>query len=275
MACFILGIASQLGLEALISLNKTYMEDTVEIALNGVGKKLRSSFLAGKTSANKLLTVYKRNLKEAERFDGFGLSLFELEMEVKRTHNPLLRQKLAKLVEEYKEKSRCSAKQNELSMKKLQFYLPSALGLGIRKVMKALRKFAKKGDVEARILGTLLEIEFANLYAKKHAALKKVIYERKHILLTRLSKFLCDEGWKCGISSNTGKNAGWIVYVYLPNGTQVSWHCNEYTMLYHFEAIDCSWDGKVCSTLEKLLNYAHENFNIGEPLVEYRTLEAA
>lgn len=92
-----------------------------------------------------------------------------------------------------------------LSLKKLQYYSYSALGMVIRLVMKALRKLARKGDNEARILSLLLDVEFANLYAKKRSALKKVVYERKHILLTKLSKFLYDNGWVCGISSSTGK----------------------------------------------------------------------
>lgn len=247
----------------------------IKDALNGVGKKLRASFLAGKTTEKELLTVYNRNMKEANSFDGYGLSLFELEQEEKGTHNPILRSKLEKLIEEYKEKARCSNAQNALSMKKLQYYSSSALGMGIRQVMKALRKLARKGDNEARILSLLLDVEFANLYAKKRSALKKVIYERKHILLTKLSKFLYDNGWVCGISSRTGKNAGWIVFVYLPDGSQVSWHCNEYSILYYYDDIDCCWDGQICSTLEKLLNYAHKKFNIGEPLVEYCSPAAA
>lgn len=247
----------------------------IKDALNGVGKKLRASFLAGKTTEKELLTVYNRNMKEANCFDGYGLSLFELEQEEKCTHNPLLRNKLEKLIEEYKEKSRCSKMQNALSLEKLKFYLHTALGMGIRKVMKTLRKLAKNGDSEARIIALLLDVEFANLYAKKHSALKEVIYERKCILLKKLSKLLYDKGWVCGISSTTGKNAGWIIYVNLPDSTQISWHGNEYSMLYYYDGIDCKWDGRICSTLEKLLHYAHEKFNIGEPLVEYCSPVAA
>lgn len=247
------------------------MKQTFDInqALNGVGKKLRASFNVGMTTEKEILAVYNHNKKEADTFDGYGWTIFDLIQEEKKTHNPLLRTKLQKLIEEHKEKSRCSSSQNALSMAKLTFYLSTALGIGLRSVLKVLKKIALNGDEEANILCILMHIEFANLMAKKRNNLKKVIYERKHILLEKVSDLLYKNNWKCGISSKTGKNAGYIVYVFLPNGTQLSWHCNEYTMPYFYEDIECGWDGKVCSTLEKLLTYVHYKYKIGEALVPY------
>ena len=69
-----------------------------------------------------------------------------------------------------------------------------------------------------------------------------MIYERKSILLEQLSNLLYETEWKHGISYNTGKNASFIVYIYLPNGTQLSWHCNEYQMMYYYPEIQCEWE---------------------------------
>ena len=113
------------------------------------------------------------------------------------------------------------------------------------------------------VYSTCFETEFANLSAKKFHKLKNVIYERKSILLEELSYLLHDTGWKHGINYNTGKNASYIVYIYLPNGTQLSWHCNEYQMIYYYPEIQCEWDGQVCMTMEKILNYICTRFNIG------------
>ena len=236
---------------------------------DAVGKKVRSMHMSGKISDKELEKMFNRNQKEAESFDGFGWSIFDLIDEEKRTHNPLLRKKLQLLIENHKQKSRCSATQNAISMGKLAFYHDSALGCGIRPVRNYLYKLGERGDVDATILAMLIDIEYANLMAKKRSDKKKVIYERKHMLLEQVSDLLYDNNWRCGISAKTGKNAGWIVYVYLQDGTQLSWHCNEYTMLYCYGDIDCEWDGKACSTLEKLMTYAHLRYNIGKELVLY------
>lgn len=253
------------------------MKQTVNFneVLDGVGKKLRASFKAGKTAEKELIAVFIHNKKEADAFDGYGWSTFDLIQEEKRTHNPLLRAKLQKLIEEHKEKSRCSNRQNALSIAKLDFYKDTALGCGIRSVRNALYKIGAGNDDEATILAMLLDIEFANLMAKKLTGKKEVIYERKHIMLEQVSDLLYDNNWRCGISSKAGKNAGWIIYIYLPDGTQLSWHSNQYTLLYSYEDIDCAFDGRVCTTLEKLLTYAHNKYNIGEMLVPYETLLAA
>lgn len=232
--------------------------------LAGVGKKLRNGFLAGKVPAGKVVESYRRNTKEASQFSMFGLSLFDLMRMENETHNPILREKLKECIELYKEKSKCSNSQNKLSLEKLENYRENALGIGLRKVISLMKQLVKKSDdIEARIVLMLLETEFANLSAKKLHKLKNVIYERKSILLEELSYLLHETGWKYGISYNTGKNASYIVYVYLPNGVQLSWHCNEYQMMYYYPEIRCEWDGQVCMTMEKILNYIYTRFNIG------------
>lgn len=251
------------------------MKQSYFMYYEGVGKKVRAMHLAGRISDTVLIKMYDRNKKESESFSSYGWGLFDLVQEEKYCHNPLLRKKLQQLIEDHKQKSQRSINQNELSKKKLEFYRLTALGVGIRPVRNTLYNLGKCGDVEATILAMLLDIEYANLMAKKRTDKKNLIYERKNILLEQVSDLLYDSGWKCGISSNVGKNAGWLVYVYLPDGAQLSWHVNEYTMLYYYDDIECVWDGLACSTLEKLLTYAHSKFNIGKPLVPYKAPLAA
>lgn len=246
-----------------------------EHILKGVGKKLRVAYMTSQVSEKEVMIMYNRNKKEADAFDLFGLSISDLMREEVRTHNPLLREKLGIAIDLYKAKSRCSSEQNALSLAKLQFYRDSALGMGIRPVMDSLRRLSAKGDQEASICLTLLEIEFANLSAKRLNQKKTVIYQRKDILLADISYMLSECGWRCGVSANTGKNASYIVYVYLPDGTQLSWHCNNYRMVYYYEEIECEWDGRPCSTLEKLFTYVYNRFGIGTPLVMYASSEAA
>lgn len=246
-----------------------------EQVLKGVGKVLRASYLAGKVTEKEVLAIYKRNKKEADGYELFGLSIFDLIQEEKRTHNPLLRAKLNEAIIQYKDKCRNSNLQNELSLAKLEFYRNSALGIGLHPVMNTLRSLAKNGDVKAEICLLLMEIEFANLSAKKIHNKKHEIYQRKDNLLMTVSDLLYDNGWTCGISANTGKNASWIIFVYLPDGTQLSWHCNEYRMLYYYDGIVSEWDGFSCSSMEKLLAFAHANFGIGSDLVLYDSPIAA
>lgn len=246
-----------------------------EQVLKGVGKMLRASYLADKVTEKEVLAIYKRNKKEADGYEIFGLTIFDLMQEEKRTHNPLLRAKLNEAILQYKDKCRNSNMQNELSLAKLEFYRNSALDIGIRPVMNALRTLVKAGNIKAEICLLLMEVEFANLSAKKIHHKKTEIYQRKDNLLMTVSDLLYDNGWTCGISANTGKNASWIVFVYLPDGTQLSWHCNEYRMLYYYNDIECEWDGCPCSSMEKLLAFAHTNFGIGSDLVLYDTSFAA
>lgn len=232
--------------------------------LAGVGKKMRNGFLNGKVPAAKVLESYRKNIKEANQFSMFGLTIFELIRLEQDTHNPILKKKLKEYIEIHKEKSKVSHSQNKISLDKLENFRENALGIGLRKVISKMRNIVRRtNNLEAQIVLMLLETEFANLSAKKCHQLKNVIYERKTLLLERLSDLLYDTDWKHGISYNTGKNASYIIYIYLPNGTQLSWHCNEYHLMYCYPEIECDWDGQICMTMEKILNYINSKFNIG------------
>lgn len=93
--------------------------------------------------------------------------------------------------------------------------------------------------------------------------IKKKIYERKAILLYQMADYLEELGWKYGINDATGKNASYLVYVYLPNNVQLTWHCNEYDIYEYYPFIDTQWDGQVCKTMDKILKYICTRFNIG------------
>lgn len=241
------------------------MEDSISnVILEGVGKKLRNGYRSGKVPISKILESYQKNKKEASTFSDFGLSIFDLICMEKETHNPILKAKIKEAIEQHKEKSRRSNTQNKLSLEKLEDFKVNALGIGLRKVLSRMKSLAKNSnDIETNIILKLLETEFANLSAKKNKKFKDVIYERKNILLEELADLLDKTNWKHGISYNTGKNASYIVYIYLPNGTQLSWHCNDYKIIYYYGEIQCEWDGQACMTMEKILNYICSNFNIG------------
>lgn len=109
-----------------------------EQVLKGVGKALSASYRAKKVTEKEVLAIFMRNKKESDAYDLFGLTIFDLIQEERRTHNPLLREKLNKAILQYNEKSRYSRVQNALNLEKLEHYRNSALGIGVRSVMSAL-----------------------------------------------------------------------------------------------------------------------------------------
>lgn len=230
------------------------MENSI---LSGVGKKIRIGFLNGTITETQVLNSYERNKKEADSFSVYGYTEREIYQLLKKTHNPLLQQKLNECLELKREISKKSNVQNEINLLKLNNFKENACGIGLRKVICELKKEAKASkNSEAKLLSLLLETEFANLSAKQHTGLlKRVIYERKSNLLYQISYYLDELGWKYGINDETGKNASYLIYVYLPNGVQLTWHCNEYDLYKCYPYIDAEWDGQACMTMEKMLHY--------------------
>ncbi len=230
------------------------MENSI---LYGVGKKIRNGYLNGQIPENTVLSMYKRNKKEADAFSVFGFKTNELIIISKETHNPLLKVRLDSIIEDKKAMSKKSDIQNDLSIKKLEMFKKEALGIGLRKVLSRLRKESKiTKDPELTLTLMLLETEFANLSAKENKGKKKgAIYERKSHLLYQMSSYLNKLGWRYGINDAAGKNASYLVYVYLPNGVQLTWHTNDYDIYEYYPQIDEEWDGQVCMTMEKILNF--------------------
>ena len=230
--------------------------------LNGVGKKTRLSFLQGVISASKVKSIYAHNLKEAEEFCAFGLKVDDLRSQLCSCHNPILKTKIEEYIKAFETKSHVSRDQNKQSIEKLNNFLSNAIGgVGLKRVIRILRKKARKSkDSTLKVVSTLLEAEYANLCAKTHGKLKEVIYERKSLLLDKIAYWLDGTNWKYGYNANCGKNASYIIYVYLPNGVQLSWHSTDYNLYQRFPYLETQWDGKVCSTMEKLLAYINQNY---------------
>lgn len=236
--------------------NQVAMTQTI---LNGVSKKVRDNYHKGNITEQMLIKQYERNCKEAVEFSFFGYGINEL-MEAKRdTHNPLLQSKLQLAIQEFRDRQAKSGMQNKISLEKLQAFKESALGMGLRKVIAKLRHHCKiNNNSEAQLLLLLLELEFANLSAKSAnygKGVKSKIYARKDILIHKIQPLLKKCGWKYGYNDAAGKNASYIIYVYMPNDVQLSWHSNNYYLYKYFPPIDAEWDGQICMTMEKILNY--------------------
>ena len=235
------------------------MEQTI---LNGVGKKMRLGYLNGQVSESAVMAMYRKNKKEADSFSLFGYRANEIRSMMLETHNPLLKRKLQECIEAKREISKKSDDQNKINLEKLESFKKDACGIGLRKVIKRMAKLAKTTkDPETMLLLLLLETEYANLSAKQHRGeMKRVIYERKSILLYQMADYLRDLGWRYGINDEAGKNACYLVYVYLPNGVQLTWHCNEYGIYECYPLIDAEWDGQVCMTMDKILSYVGNKY---------------
>jgi len=230
--------------------------------LNGVGKKMRIDYLNGRVSEKAILAMYRRNKEEADSFSLFGYRENDIRRAANETHNPLLRMKFLAALEERKLRNIKSTNQNIVSLSKLENHKKSACGMGLRKLIKHLDAMSRVGDnTELRLLKMLLETEFANLSAKQHSGKEKsLIYERKDILLYQMSELLDELGWRYGINDATGKNACYLVYVYLPNGVQLTWHSNDLYIYEYYPLIDVEWDGQVCMTMDKILDYINTNY---------------
>ena len=230
--------------------------------LNSVGKKIRTGYLNGTVTEVQLIEIYKKNKKEADNFSLFGYKPQEIAYMIKCTHNPMLKNKLEKYLEECNSRAKLSKAQNDLSISKMNHFKKTACGIGLRKVIKQMKRELKNTyNLEKELLLLVLEAEFANISAKKYTGEKKEMsYNRKSILLQDLSEKLKQSNWKYGINSDTGKNAYYLIFVYLPNGTQLTWHSNDYNLYKYYPEIDSTWDGQVCMTMEKIVTYIEENY---------------
>lgn len=235
-----------------------------EAILNGVGKKMKYGYLNGKISEEVVISRYMKNKSEADAFSLYGYTMWDIRHLLKECYNPLLKMKIEATLSAKEELKVLSKEQNKTNLTKLETFREGACGIGLRKVIQKMRKLSKKtDDLEAKAVLLLLETEFANLTAKQRKGWYRMkIYERKTLLLLQLSEILKQLGWKHGVNCETGKNANYLVYVYLPNGVQLTWHCNEYEIYVNYPDIDAQWDGQVCMTMEKILTYIGKKYII-------------
>lgn len=233
-----------------------------EAILRLAGRKMRNDYKNGKVSKSVILAKIARDKKEADAFSLYGYRRHEIICMLKETHNRVLQEKLQDHLANMTRVSQKSADQNRTSLDKLERFKKEACGIGLRKVIKKMDAIARKTkDRQARLVLLLLETEYANLSAKQHRGwLKGKIYQRKDILLLQMADYLDKLHWKYGINDETGKNADHLVYVYLPNGVQLTWHCNSFSIYQRYPPIDAQWDGQVCMTMEKILTFIEKNY---------------
>lgn len=230
--------------------------------LYGVDKETRVGFLNGRYPESMLMDRYNKNKREADAFSVFGYRRYEIEKMMKECPNPVLKTKLQESLNKISSAKRISVAQNSINLQKLESFKKNACGMGLRKVIKTMKRIVKKSkDKEALLTLMLLETEYANLSAKQYGGEKKdIIYERKDILLIQMTDLLEELNWKYGYNEKIGKNACYLVYVYLPNGVQLTWHCNDYYIYKYYPYIDAEWDGQVCMTMEKILTYIGKKY---------------
>ena len=140
-----------------------------------------------------------------------------------------------------------------------------ACGIGSRKLKLRLNKLKKSGDKVATILRNLIEAEDSNILAKKYfGEYRKEYYLKKEQHIVATFNDMRELGWKFGYSTDVGKQAQYVIYIYLPNGSQLSWHMINSKHISNLEKIDVKWDGQPATTLIKLYDYVMTIYpNIG------------
>lgn len=223
---------------------------------------MKTNNLSALGRASRNPEIRSRQQKEADEFNPLGMRIQDLLIESQITRNPILRKKILDLITTWKERNKKSCIQNELSLQKLDQFKNEALGIGLRKVLSMMKKLVRTSQsLEPELITSLLELEYANLEAKRYNGEKKRrIYERKDILLEKLIPILHKSNWKYGFNYAIGKNASYLIFIYLPNDVQLTWHCNEFEIVQQYPYLEDKWDGKVCSTMEKIISYIGDNY---------------
>lgn len=129
-------------------------------------------------------------------------------------------------------------------------------GIGLRKVKLFLNARIKEGDEKARLYRYALEAEGENLKAKK--ALHKYhsdyhAYDKKEYYICNLADICMRLSVPFGTQTSDAPAALYVVYYELPNCEQISFHTNAYEAD-SWPEYQGKWDGKKCSTMEKLEN---------------------
>ena len=149
----------------------------------------------------------------------------------------------------------------EVNFKHLAKARTEACGIGTRKLKIRLNNlFKKTGDSEVMAIRYLLEAEDANITAKAtYFSYRDKVYQRKSDALKSACEIIENTGWKYGHIKDSEMTAMYLLYIYLPNGIQVSWHLNE-DWVKRISKIECEWDRQLASTLPKILNYIEEKY---------------
>lgn len=233
-----------------------------QAVVNGITQNTLKRYNRGELSEAQVMRYYYANIKQAKTFSLFGFTIKELIKIREETHNPILKSKISSHIEDNINMYKHSSNANELNLQKLDYFKEHALNIGLRKLIKVLDKIAyNEGDLNIYFINLLLKTEFANLSAKRvNKDIKSKIYKRKVILIEELAYYAPELNIKYGLNGNSGKNASFLTYFYLPNGVQLTWHCNEYSILNSLPQITDEWDGQVAMTMEKIINYIEETY---------------
>lgn len=143
---------------------------------------------------------------------------------------------------------------NEKLSKILHDKRETMCGVGTRRVKLMLNKLVKQGDRIAELYRKAIEVEDCNIRAKESSFYYKgKIYRQKSRLLLELVDLCLKSDLVVGKQMVEGRETNCILYFELPNVEQISFH----TMLEEKESsfipdYPKQWDGKTCSTLNKL-----------------------
>lgn len=122
-------------------------------------------------------------------------------------------------------------------------------GIGTRRTKLKLNKLVKQGELTAKVLRLLLELEDANITAKRYrGAYKEIAYEKKAKLLNELAVLFTSKKYVCGFQSCNNYSCKYILY-FEYDGFQMSWHSNHKFGMKEYTGV---WDGMINSTLGKL-----------------------
>lgn len=138
-------------------------------------------------------------------------------------------------------------------------------GVGTRKVKLYLNKLIKEGDKKAEMYRKALEIEDANIMAKRYFYYADTHYETKKKLINELID-LCEENDVIyGVQETDDYSCKHKIYFELPNCQQISFH-NTFDNFYDLPKYKKEWDGQINSTLNKLEEAIL--FNYGDAIKE-------
>lgn len=161
-------------------------------------------------------------------------------------------------VEEELERFKALQKNEEL-IEILDDVRSNCLGIGTNKLKRRLNKLAESSEI-AKAYRIALEIEDKNITAKKTPPkYKDKVYQQKHDLILELAELFGDEKWCFGKQNAKEYSTNHIMFFELPGCEQISWHCT-LEKGNNFPDYSKPWDGKINSTLEKLLEGILKNF---------------
>lgn len=236
------------------------IKETKEKVLDLGNEAITQQYESGRLCDKDINVMWSYSHRHAYAFCVSGRNKSDFLMELKTCSDPHLKKFWKNVIEDWDGKSAKSVSQNAENFERLEVIEREACGVGIRRVRHVLSNMVRKThDQNSHIILTLVDLEFANLKAKLHVGtIRGKIYDRKEWLMKKLSWLLKNSGWHYGITEATGKNAAYCLYVYLPNGKQVSFHTTNWQFYKYFPAISCKWDGQRASTMTKLVEYINE-----------------